>query len=98
MLKADRGKLIELEALRGVAAFVVLLHHFLLIIAPHLHGRKFPDDPIALVQTPLYALVNGTAAVAIFFVLSGFVLTFRAMQTRDWSQIVVGAVRRWPRL
>jgi len=36
--------------------------------------------------------------VAIFFVLSGFVLTFRAMQTRDWSQIVVGAVRRWPRL
>jgi len=33
----------------GVAAFVVLLHHFLLIIAPRLHGRKFPDDPIALV-------------------------------------------------
>jgi peptidoglycan/LPS O-acetylase OafA/YrhL len=98
MLKADRGKLIELEALRGVAAIVVLLHHFLLIIAPHLHGRKFPDDPIALVQTPLYALVNGTAAVAIFFVLSGFVLTFRAMETRDWSQFIVGALKRWPRL
>ena len=98
MLTAGRGKLIELEALRGVAAMIVLFHHFLLIVAPRLHGRNFPDDPIALVRTPLFALVNGTAAVAIFFVLSGFVLTFRAMEKRDWSQLLVGAVKRWPRL
>jgi peptidoglycan/LPS O-acetylase OafA/YrhL len=98
MLKVDRGKLIELEALRGVAAVMVLLHHFLLVVAPRLHGRQFPDDPIALVRTPLYALVNGTAAVSIFFVLSGFVLTFRALEQRDWSQLLVGAFKRWPRL
>jgi peptidoglycan/LPS O-acetylase OafA/YrhL len=98
MLKVDRSKLIELEALRGIAAMMVLLHHFLLVVAPRLHGRKFPDDPIALVRTPLFALVNGTAAVAIFFVLSGFVLTFRAMEKRDWSQLVVGVLKRWPRL
>lgn len=98
MLKVDHGKLIELEALRGVAAMMVLLHHFLLVIAPRLHGRNFPDDPIALVRTPLFALVNGTAAVAIFFVLSGFVLTFRAMEQRDWRQLLVGALKRWPRL
>ena len=98
MLKVDRGKLIELEALRGVAAVMVVLHHFLLVVAPRLHGRQFPDDPIALVRTPLYALVNGTAAVSIFFVLSGFVLTFGAMQKRDWSQLLVGALKRWPRL
>jgi peptidoglycan/LPS O-acetylase OafA/YrhL len=98
MVKVDRGKLIELEALRGVAALMVLLHHFLLVVAPRLHGRQFPDDPIALVRTPLYALVNGTAAVSIFFVLSGFVLTFRAMEQRDSSQLLVGACKRWPRL
>ncbi len=98
MLKAGRGKLIELEALRGVAAMIVLFHHFLLVIAPRLHGRNFPDDPIALVRTPLFALVNGTAAVAVFFVLSGFVLTFRAMENRDRSQLLVGALKRWPRL
>jgi len=98
MLKVDRSKLLELEALRGVAAMMVLFHHFLLVIAPRLHGRKFPDDPIALVRTPLFALVNGTAAVAIFFVLSGFVLTFRAMEKRDWSQLLVGVFKRWPRL
>lgn len=98
MLKVGRSKLIELEALRGVAAMIVLLHHFLLVVVPRLHGRNFPDDAIALVRTPLFALVNGTAAVAIFFVLSGFVLTFRAMEQRDWSQLLGGVFKRWPRL
>ena len=98
MREANRGKLIELEALRGVAAAIVMLHHFLVVIAPRLHGRNFPDDPIALVRTPLFALVNGTAAVAIFFVLSGFVLTLRAMHQHDWRQLVAGVVKRWPRL
>jgi peptidoglycan/LPS O-acetylase OafA/YrhL len=98
MLNVGRSKLIELEALRGVAAMMVLFHHFLLVIAPRLHGRNFPDDPIALVRTPLFALVNGTAAVAMFFVLSGFVLTFRAMENRHWSGLLVGALKRWPRL
>src|ERR1700731_1859098 len=98
MSEADSRKLIELEALRGVAAVIVLFHHFLLVVAPRLHGRNFPDDPIALIRTPLYALVNGSAAVAAFFVLSGFVLTLRAMEKRDWRQILVGALKRWPRL
>ncbi len=98
MSEAGHPKLIELEALRGVAAVIVLFHHFLLVVAPRLHGRNFPDDPIALVRTPLFALVNGSAAVAIFFVLSGFVLTFHAMENRDWSQLLAGAAKRWPRL
>jgi peptidoglycan/LPS O-acetylase OafA/YrhL len=98
MREANRGKLIELEALRGIAAVIVMLHHFLVVVAPRLHGRNFPDDPIALVRTPLFALVNGTAAISIFFVLSGFVLTLRAMENRDWRQLVTGAVKRWPRL
>jgi peptidoglycan/LPS O-acetylase OafA/YrhL len=98
MREANHGKLIELEALRGVAAVIVMLHHFLVVVAPRLHGRNFPDDPIALVRTPLFALVNGTAAISIFFVLSGFVLTLRAMEHRDWRQIVTGVLKRWPRL
>ena len=98
MSQPGRSKLLELEALRGIAAVMVVLHHFLLLIAPRLHGRNFPEDPIALVRTPLFALVNGTAAVAIFFVLSGFVLTRHAMATRDRGEILIGALKRWPRL
>src|SRR5258708_25890968 len=98
MLRVGGRKVIELEGLRGVGAMIVVFHHFLVVVAPRLHGRNFPDDPIALVRTPLFALVNGTAAVAIFFVLSGFVLTFRAMEKRDWRQLLVGVLKRWPRL
>ena len=61
MSEAGSRKLMELEALRGVAAVIVLFHHFLLVVAPRLHGRNFPDDPIAMVRTPLFALVNGSA-------------------------------------
>ena len=98
MSEAGSRKLMELEALRGVAAVIVLFHHFLLVVAPRLHGRNFPDDPIALVRMPLFALVNGSAAVAIFFVLSGFVLTYHAMERRDWGQLLAGVAKRWPRL
>lgn len=98
MVNPGRRKLVELEALRGIAAMIVFFHHFLLLIAPRLHGRNFPDDPIALVRTPLFALVNGSAAVAVFFVLSGFVLTVGAMEDRDWRQFLIGVLKRWPRL
>ena len=94
MSEAGSRKLMELEALRGVAAVIVLFHHFLLVVAPRLHGRNFPDDLIALVRTPLFALVNGSAAVAIFFVLSGFVLTYHAMEKRDWVQLLAGVAKR----
>jgi peptidoglycan/LPS O-acetylase OafA/YrhL len=42
MSEAGSRKLMELEALRGVAAVIVLFHHFLLVVAPRLHGRNFP--------------------------------------------------------
>ena len=45
-VKAAPGRLVELEALRGIAATVVLLHHFLLLVAPRLHGRNFDEATI----------------------------------------------------
>lgn len=55
---------LELDSLRGVAALVVVIHHVQLVLLAegHLPGRWF-------------YLLPGSAAVVIFFVLSGFVLT-----------------------
>jgi peptidoglycan/LPS O-acetylase OafA/YrhL len=64
-------KLIELEALRGLAAVVVLFHHFMLGFTPRLHGMLYPEQPYSLFGTPAFAFVNGSAAVIVFFVLSG---------------------------
>lgn len=64
------GRVQELDALRGVAAFVVLLHHcFLALPEPVL------EQWLWLSRTPLRMLVLGRPAVILFLVLSGFVLT-----------------------
>jgi peptidoglycan/LPS O-acetylase OafA/YrhL len=91
-------KIVVLEATRGIAAIVVLLNHLLLAFFPRFDGLVFPDEHIALFGTPLFAFVNGTAAVILFFVLSGFVLTVRAFQSQSSVPLFVGAFRRWPRL
>lgn len=56
---------LELDSLRGLAALVVVLHHaHLAVSAGNFRGGSL-----------LFALLPGSAAVAMFFVLSGFVLT-----------------------
>src|SRR5664279_4638072 len=42
-------------------------------------------------------IVNGSAAVVVFFVLSGFVLTYRAIESKDTALLWLGAAKRWPR-
>ena len=64
--------------MRGIAAFVVFLFHFLLGFAPQYHGQEaataIPGSN--LFETPFFFLINGHAAVMFFFVLSGFVLSY----------------------
>lgn len=91
-------KIIELEALRGIAAIVVLLHHFMLGFTPRLHGLLYPDQPYSIFGTPLFAFVNGSAAVVVFFVLSGFVLTVGIFTSESSVRTLVAALKRWPRL
>jgi peptidoglycan/LPS O-acetylase OafA/YrhL len=95
---SDRGqKLVALEAIRGIAAVAVIIHHALAGFAPRLHGLYDPVQPRSLFGTPLFALINGSAAVVVFFVLSGFVLTVRLVDRRP-RHVFVAALKRWPRL
>jgi peptidoglycan/LPS O-acetylase OafA/YrhL len=94
----SRERLIELEAVRGIASVLVLVHHCLLGFAPSLHGLVAPPRPWSLFGTPFFAFIDGSAAVVIFFVLSGFVLTYRAIEHDDPKSLLSGALKRWPRL
>ncbi len=92
-------KLVPLEGLRGIAAAIVVFYLLVLGftakgvgVVPHGHG---PFD--VLLQFVL-GMLNGGAAVAVFFVLSGFILSLPFAQDRRVSRVVVAMLKRWPRL
>ncbi len=81
---------VPLEALRGLAAFCVVLWHvvaaFFPTHFPPVSGRRW---------IPAF---SGGAAVNFFFVLSGFVLTRGAMARASQVDLARSCLKRWPRL
>ncbi len=97
--KPAQGKLVPLEGLRGIAAAIVVLYHLVLAFTPKgvgavPHGHGAFDVIIQFVL----GLLNGGAAVAVFFVLSGFILSLPFANDRRLSRILVAMLKRWPRL
>lgn len=94
----------ELEGLRGLAALVVVLHHVVWMFYAPLNTGKMGVDhhPFPFEQhiygTPLALVYAGTLAVAIFFVLSGFVLSIGYFQTKNKAIIKKLAASRYLRL
>jgi peptidoglycan/LPS O-acetylase OafA/YrhL len=100
------GRFMELEGLRVIAAAIVVLYHAALIFYPAFYygvghalapvqNMRFEDN---LYQNPISALLSGTLAVGIFFVLSGFVLSVGFFKKEDPASIKRLAAKRYPRL
>jgi peptidoglycan/LPS O-acetylase OafA/YrhL len=95
----NTGKLVPLEGLRGIAAAIVVLYHLVLGYTPkgvgavpHGHG------PLDVIIQFILGFLNGGAAVAVFFVLSGFILSLPFAKDRRLSRILIAVLKRWPRL
>lgn len=93
------GREQSLETLRGFAALSVLFWHITLGFFPARSGifANFPAEK-ALNGSPIYGLINGSASVVFFFVLSGFVLTRRFFLDGNPTFLLRNSVKRWPRL
>lgn len=77
-------KLRSLEGLRGIAALAVVIFHIILIFYPAIFYAGETDYPTLgaeklaiLNQIPVMGVLNGSFAVTVFFVLSGFVLSLK---------------------
>ncbi|WP_411553814.1 acyltransferase family protein [Paenibacillus lautus] len=95
-------KIVYLDGLRGLAALIVVVSHFFQVFAPSVfEGREeiehFAFEGIAA-RTPFNLLFNGNFSVCLFFVLSGYVLSYRFFGTGDRSIVYSSAIRRYFRL
>lgn len=98
------NKLLHLEGLRGTAAILVVIHHFLLAFYP---AYYFGGDPamahtngleLAYFRSPLSFITNGEFMVCIFFILSGYVLSHAYYKSDKTDILVSASIRRFPRL
>lgn len=86
----ERNRLSELDGLRGWAALSVVIFH----VFWESLGVRFP-----IFRNPFTAgLMNGTLAVCIFFVVSGAALSAPFFQSYDRKVVLLGAIKRYPRL
>jgi len=92
-------KLVPLEGLRGIAAAIVVLYH--LVLAFTAKGAGYVPQGHGgwdVILQFILGLLNGGAAVAVFFVLSGFILSLPFAKDRRISRVLVALLKRWPRL
>jgi len=96
-------KLGYLDSLRGLAALIVVLWHFAADFFPAMITMDATKIHVTIVEswirdTPLAVIYSGAFAVCLFFVLSGYVLTYKFFQHKDEEIVVSGAMRRYVRL
>jgi len=84
-----------------LAALIVVFHHFayvFLVFATRGAGANHFAIERTIYTTPLQLLVAGNFAVCIFFILSGYVLSYAFFQTGNTAAVRKAAVKRYFRL
>lgn len=101
-LEKRHGDTAFLDGLRGLAAFAVVLSHLIYWFYPEGHiGARAPSPSTAMLwlfNSPFSFFYKGGFAVAVFFVLSGFVLTRACMRKNNSTYTAKAALKRYLRL
>lgn len=95
-------KLGYLEGLRGLACLIVVLDHCVNSFLPEARFTNF-DGRFSgiyrmIASSPLNFIYSGATPVLLFFILSGFVLSKKFIETGDGKILVRGSMKRYFRL
>ena len=103
--QSTKSKLGFLDGVRGIAMMIVVFHHFGLAFFPainYLNPEKIHlgngEIELFIAKTPFNLFFNGGFAVSIFFVLSGFVLSYKFHLTGSQQLLREYAAKRYFRL
>lgn len=79
------SKNLSAESVRGLACLTVILSHLALTFWPQLHEGGGPTSNLVaqIFHLPFSFFYSGTAAVYVFFVLSGYVLSHSLLKSSD---------------
>ena len=98
-------KLNSAESIRGLACLAVVFSHLSLSFFPFLHHFNPAEVSTSTWQSlihhsPFAFWYSGTAAVFLFFVLSGFVLSYAILRKPAQAEFKIKSmlIKRYPRL
>lgn len=98
-------KLNSAESIRGLACLAVVFSHLSLSFFPFLHHFNPAEVSTSIWQSfihhsPFAFWYSGTAAVFLFFVLSGFVLSYAILRKPEQAEFKIKSmlIKRYPRL
>lgn len=98
-------KLNSAESIRGLACLAVVFSHLSLSFFPFLHHFDQSEVSTSSIQSFIYHSpfafwYSGTAAVFLFFVLSGFVLSYAILRKQEQAKFKIKSmlIKRYPRL
>ena len=98
----DKPKNLSLEGLRGLAALTVVISHCVLCFFPYLHTGDAANIvsgwETTFFNSPFLVIYSGGFSVAVFFVISGYVLSRQFFQFNSAEFIRKAAAKRYVRL
>ncbi len=98
------NRIAYIDGIRGMAALIVVFHHYLLSFYP----RLFPANPDFVysggilqntaILSPLNILYNSSFAIGLFFVISGYALSYKYFVSKNVEYLRSSTIRRYFRL